>query len=60
MTVFLETERLVLRTFAGGDADDLYALDSDPAVMRFLTGGAPTTTVRPSTWRTGCATASGP
>ncbi|MFX0592503.1 GNAT family N-acetyltransferase [Melissospora conviva] len=43
MTVFLETERLVLRTFAGGDADDLYALDSDPAVMRFLTGGAPTT-----------------
>jgi RimJ/RimL family protein N-acetyltransferase len=40
--VFLETERLLLRRFTEADLDDLVALDSDPEVMRFLTGGAPT------------------
>jgi len=38
----LETERLVLRRFAESDADDLVALDGDPEVMRYLTGGVPT------------------
>ena len=43
MAVFLQTERLVLRTFTADDVDDLLALDNDPAVMRFLNGGAPVT-----------------
>jgi RimJ/RimL family protein N-acetyltransferase len=42
MRVFLETERLVLRRFTEADADNLFELDSDPHVMRFLTGGKPT------------------
>ena len=42
MQVFLITERLVLRRFTGADADDLFDLDGDPEVMRFLTGGKPT------------------
>jgi RimJ/RimL family protein N-acetyltransferase len=41
-TVFLETERLFLRRFTAADADNLVDLDSDPEVMRFLTGGKPT------------------
>ncbi len=41
MQVFLETERLVLRRFTGADAGDLFELDGDPEVMRFLTGGKP-------------------
>ncbi|WP_084012479.1 GNAT family N-acetyltransferase, partial [Thermobifida halotolerans] len=41
MRVLLETERLVLREFAETDADHLYALNSDPAVMRFINGGRP-------------------
>lgn len=40
--VLLETERLVLRRFTGNDIDNLYDLDSDPDVMRFLNGGTPT------------------
>ncbi|MFE3858003.1 GNAT family N-acetyltransferase [Streptomyces griseorubiginosus] len=40
--VFLETERLRLRAFTEADVEDLVALDGDPEVMRFLTGGAPT------------------
>jgi RimJ/RimL family protein N-acetyltransferase len=40
--VLLETERLVLRRFTAEDVDLLVALDSDPAVTRFVTGGAPT------------------
>jgi RimJ/RimL family protein N-acetyltransferase len=42
--VFLETERLRLRAFTDGPADEdrLVALDGDPEVMRFLTGGRPT------------------
>jgi RimJ/RimL family protein N-acetyltransferase len=40
LEVFLETERLVLRRFTDADVDLLFDLDSDPHVMRFLTGGA--------------------
>ncbi|MFI5952360.1 GNAT family N-acetyltransferase [Cryptosporangium sp. NPDC051539] len=42
MTVYLDTERLILRRFTTDDADLLIELDSDPAVMRHLTGGRPT------------------
>jgi RimJ/RimL family protein N-acetyltransferase len=42
MQVFLETDRLVLRRLTEADVDRLVELDSDPAVMRFLSGGAPT------------------
>jgi RimJ/RimL family protein N-acetyltransferase len=37
--VFLETERLVLRRFHDGDLDCLVELDSDPEVMRYISGG---------------------
>jgi RimJ/RimL family protein N-acetyltransferase len=40
--VFLETPRLVLRRFTMADVDNLVSLDADPAVMRFVTGGIPT------------------
>jgi RimJ/RimL family protein N-acetyltransferase len=39
---YLTTERLTLRRFTAADADLLIELDSDPAVMRYLTGGEPT------------------
>ncbi|MFK0175171.1 GNAT family N-acetyltransferase [Streptomyces xanthochromogenes] len=42
MDIYLETERLALRRFTADDADLLIELDSDPAVMRFLSGGVPT------------------
>ncbi|MFE9452015.1 GNAT family N-acetyltransferase [Streptomyces sp. NPDC006739] len=42
MDTYLETERLALRRFTGDDADLLIELDSDPAVMRYLSGGNPT------------------
>jgi len=42
MEVFLETERLILRRFTEDDVDNLFDLDGDPEVMRFLTGGKPT------------------
>lgn len=42
MQVILETERLALRRLTPADADNLLELDSDPDVMRFLNGGAPT------------------
>jgi RimJ/RimL family protein N-acetyltransferase len=42
MQVFLQTERLVLRRFTEADVDNLFDLDGDPEVMRFLTGGKPT------------------
>jgi RimJ/RimL family protein N-acetyltransferase len=37
MTILLETQRLQMREFVPGDAEALYALNSDPEVMR-LTG----------------------
>ncbi|AUY49632.1 GNAT family N-acetyltransferase [Streptomyces sp. CB01881] len=42
MTVYLATERLVLRRFTSADADRLVELDGDPEVMRYLTGGRAT------------------
>src|ERR687894_1796476 len=42
MQVFLITERLALRRFTEADLDNLFDLDGDPEVMRFLTGGKPT------------------
>ncbi len=42
MRVLLETERLALRRLTKEDLDNLVALDSDPDVMRYLNGGAPT------------------
>ena len=35
----IETPRLVLRHFEHGDADDLFAMDSDDRVMRYLGSG---------------------
>jgi RimJ/RimL family protein N-acetyltransferase len=40
--VYLRTERLILREFDASDLDDLAALDADPVVMRFITGGRAT------------------
>ena len=42
VNIYLETERLVLRRFTQDDADLLIELDSDPEVMRYLTGGVAT------------------
>jgi RimJ/RimL family protein N-acetyltransferase len=42
MEIFLKTERLILRRITLADVDNLFELDSDPEVMRFLSGGAPT------------------
>lgn len=42
MHIFLETERLALRAFTGADVEHLVELDGDPEVMRFITGGRPT------------------
>jgi RimJ/RimL family protein N-acetyltransferase len=42
MHIVLETERLILRRFTEADVDHLVDLDSDPEVMRYLTGGTPT------------------
>lgn len=40
--IVLETPRLVLRQFTEDDVDNLFDLNSDPEVMRYLTGGRPT------------------
>ena len=42
MHIILETPRLILRQFAEADVDNLFDLNSDPEVMRYLTGGSPT------------------
>ena len=42
MHIYLETERLVLRRLTAEDVDAITALDADPAVMRYITGGRPT------------------
>jgi len=42
VTTYLQTDRVTLRPFSADDADLLIELDSDPAVMRFLSGGEPT------------------
>jgi RimJ/RimL family protein N-acetyltransferase len=38
----LETNRLTLRRFTEADVDNLFELNSDPEVMRYITGGKPT------------------
>jgi RimJ/RimL family protein N-acetyltransferase len=40
--MYLTTDRLRLRQFRPDDVALLVDLDSDPQVMRYLTGGAPT------------------
>ena len=42
MNVILETERFELRRFTPDDVANLFDLDSDPDVMRYLNGGSPT------------------
>ncbi|MBM0227831.1 GNAT family N-acetyltransferase [Micromonospora sp. ATA51] len=42
VSTFLTTARLTLREFTAADAPLLTALDGDPDVMRYLTGGRPT------------------
>ncbi|MFD1935994.1 GNAT family N-acetyltransferase [Nonomuraea mangrovi] len=39
--ITLETERLTLRRLTEDDLDNLFALNNDPEVMRFLNGGKP-------------------
>ncbi|MGH3172204.1 MAG: GNAT family N-acetyltransferase [Trebonia sp.] len=39
--IILETPRLALRQFTEDDVDNLFELNSDPEVMRYLTGGMP-------------------
>lgn len=42
MSRLIETDRLVLRPLGPEHVDDLVALDADPEVMRYITGGKPT------------------
>jgi RimJ/RimL family protein N-acetyltransferase len=42
MQIILETPRLVIRQFTEDDVDNMFELDSDPEVVRYLTGGRPT------------------
>ena len=40
--ILLETNRLQLRRFTPADAEHIFALDNDPAVMRYINGGTST------------------
>jgi RimJ/RimL family protein N-acetyltransferase len=40
--IVLETSRLAMRQFTENDVDNLFDLNSDPQVMRYVTGGRPT------------------
>jgi len=40
--IVLETDRLTLRQFTETDVENLFELNSDPEVMRYITGGKPT------------------
>jgi RimJ/RimL family protein N-acetyltransferase len=42
MHIFLATDRLILRRLTEVDVDHLVALDSEPEVMAYLSGGPPT------------------
>lgn len=42
VSTYLRTDRVTLRPFGADGADLLIELDSDPAVMRYLSGGVPT------------------
>jgi RimJ/RimL family protein N-acetyltransferase len=46
MDILVETDRLVIRPFGEGDSEHLVELDSDPEVMRYLTGGKTTPRIR--------------
>jgi RimJ/RimL family protein N-acetyltransferase len=41
MDIYLETARLILRRFTPEDVHNLWELDSDPEVTRYLNGGQP-------------------
>jgi len=41
MSIILETDRLILREWAPEDAEALFAIVSDPDVMRFIENGQP-------------------
>ena len=43
--VLLQTDRLILRRFTAADLDNLFELDNDPEVMRYINGGNPTSRV---------------
>lgn len=40
--ILLKTTRLILRRFTDADLDNLFELDNDPEVMRYINGGTPT------------------
>jgi RimJ/RimL family protein N-acetyltransferase len=40
--IILETPRLIMRQFTKDDVDNLFDLNSDPEVMRYINGGRPT------------------
>ncbi len=42
MQVLLQTERLTLRKIVAADAENLFQLDNDPEVMRYINGGTET------------------
>jgi RimJ/RimL family protein N-acetyltransferase len=42
MHIILETPRLTIRQFTEDDVDNLFGLNNDPEVMRYITGGKPT------------------
>jgi RimJ/RimL family protein N-acetyltransferase len=39
--ILLKTGRMILRRFTEADIEDLYELDNDPDVMRYINGGTP-------------------
>jgi RimJ/RimL family protein N-acetyltransferase len=43
MAPYLETQGILLREFVPEDEAELFELDGDPEVMRYLTGGKPST-----------------
>jgi RimJ/RimL family protein N-acetyltransferase len=49
MDIIVATDRLVLRRFTTSDPELLVELDSDPEVMRYITGGATTPRIRVET-----------
>ncbi len=42
MLTFLETDRVLLRRLTMADLDNVFRLDADPDVMRYISGGRPT------------------
>lgn len=45
MTIILETERLMVRTWSFDDAEDGYGIWSDPEVMRYVGTGKPNSSI---------------